>query len=456
MTDGKPKQRHVDLPDSFLSCQICDKPRVLKTQTIQLTLHPDKIAFTSSQFARIQQINHKIKMLTQQLEADECNIEQNIMTIEQEIDELQSQLEQARQEAHARKIEFNDHWQNGGESFDDIRQVRAEINDLMRKREMIFLRLKQIEDQKTIYATKLEESHKRFGIKSIDEGISRIDQIDTQIQRETLTNGQLRRLLSDQERIRSGIKFLENITPSLTNEGSIFIEERDLHEELRNLCRTLCELREQRKVISDECDEISAITRTLRNEMKKSRKRVFDLERKLDDKIEQRLCLRSGQKINKRAAQRIQEEIESLEDEKMRISAEAETTTLKVKNERRKLKAARVLIEYMNNLEINESQGKKSKDAEIMTLISTLRQGSKKRKYSGRTKESVRSEQLIHDLNKLKMFEIVEIVPPKTIHEISATIEILQQKLREWTDVDDRSESSLDITQIQSLISPSS
>jgi hypothetical protein len=103
--DRKQKRRKVDLPDSFLACQVCDKPQVPRAQTIQLTLHPDRIAFTSSQFIWINQINDKIKMLIQQLEVNENDVGQDFQKIDQKIDELQIQVEQARQEAYAKNVE---------------------------------------------------------------------------------------------------------------------------------------------------------------------------------------------------------------------------------------------------------------------------------------------------------------------------------------------------------------
>jgi chromosome segregation ATPase len=446
----------MDLPDSLLGCQVCDKPQVPRSQTIQLTLHPDRIIFTPTQFSRIQQINDKIKTLTQRLESDEMDFETNLRTIDQEIDELRTQLDEARREARAAKIKFDEHWESGSESFSDIRQVRSEIKEMVKRLEIVQGRLEEIGEQKAEYGLKLEESRKRFGIKSIGEGERRIEEIDERIERETLTNAQLRGLLREQERIRAGMKFLRTMAANEAEKVPIMEEDRELREELHDLTITLRERRRERKVINAECEEISAQTKILSGQKKNLRMRVFELQSKLDEKFDQKRCFQSGHGISKRVARGIQEEIESLEYEKMKISAEAEVATLKVMNERRREKAARTLIEYMSHLEMNHGRQERMKDTDAMKLIATLRQGSKKGRRMAKAEEVVRSGELKHDLDKLKMFEIVDIVPPKMIHEIPETTELLQQKLREWNNVEERSESTMNIMEMESLITQSS
>jgi hypothetical protein len=105
---------------------------------------------------------------------------------------------------------------------------------------------------------------------------------------------------------------------------------------------------------------------------------------------------------------------------------------------------------------MDHGRQERMKDADAMKLIATLRQGSKKGRRMAKAEEVVRSGELKHDLDKLKMFEIVDIVPPKTIHEIPETTELLQQKLREWNDVEERFESTMDIMEMEPLTAQSS
>jgi chromosome segregation ATPase len=431
---------------------MCDKPQVQRVQTIQPTLHSDRIAFTPAQFTRIQQINEQIKTLTQRLETNEMDAETNFMILDQEINELREQLNQARQEVQAKQIELDNHWESGTETFQDISEVRSEIEEMTRRREAVEKRLEEINQRKVDYEDKLEESRKRFGIKSIEQGECRIDQIDTQIQRETMTNSEMRRLLKEQERIRAGMKFLSGIITREGDQRSMMEEERNFRKELRELSAVLRDRREEREVIRVECQEISGITKTLRGQLKDLQKRVTELERRLDDKYEQRRCLRSGTRITKRVAWTIQQEIDNLESEKMKISSEAEIATLKVMNEYRRQKAARTLIEYLSQLETKYGKQEQSKDADAMRLIAILRQKSKKGRHLAKVEEIVHPGQLNHALDKLKMFEVVEIVPPKTVQEIPEATELLQQKLREWTEVGEQSEPTMEITEMQPLI----
>jgi hypothetical protein len=445
---GKPKHRFGVLDDSFLSCQLCDKVQLPKTQTNQLTLHPNRIALTSCQLSRIQEINQQVKSLTQRLKADEKDVDANLKTIDQEIAQLRTQLQQVRQQTKAKKAEFNNHWESGAEPFEDITHIRSEIHEMERRKADVHARLEEIKGQKAGVANKIEESRKRFGIRSINEGESRIEQIDDQIQRETLTNAQLKRLLSEQDRLRSGIRFLGSIPASIGDQRAIMNEERDLQEELHELSGGLHELRQERKMLQVECNEISARTGMLRDQKKELKMHETELASLLDHKNEQRESLRAGFGISRRMTEMIHHEIESLEDEKMRIYIEAEAVTLKATNEHRRQKAAIALIEYLSQCEIDTGRREQSKDTDAMNLIAILRQGSKKGRKSTKTEEMVPTGALVHDLNKLKLFEFVQIIPPKSIHEIPETTVMLQQKLREWTSSEEQSEMVMEITEM--------
>jgi hypothetical protein len=88
------------------------------------------------------------------------------------------------------------------------------------------------------------------------------------------------------------------------------------------------------------------------------------------------------------------------------------------------------------------------KDADGMKLMAILQQGSRQGRRMAKSEEVVRSGELRHDLDKFKMFEIVDIFPRKTIHIITET--------KKSKDVEERFEFTMDITEMEPLTTQSS
>jgi hypothetical protein len=130
-------------------------------------------------------LNDEIKALTSPSASSGIDPAKRLPVLEREIAHAQHQYDEARSEARGNS-------EPNSEVFDEIGAIRAEINELIVRRDQIRADLPEWRKQPVIPA-KAAESRKRYGIGSISEGLRRMDEINERIERETLTNGQLRK-----------------------------------------------------------------------------------------------------------------------------------------------------------------------------------------------------------------------------------------------------------------------
>jgi hypothetical protein len=152
-----------------------------------------------------------------------------------------------------------------------------------------------------------------------------------------------------------------------------------------------------------------------------------------------------------------------LEQEKLMILAEAEQSMLQDQltgNEMDDMKrieheAATSLVSYLKEIE-SAARGERKEDIsgqtghkcqqnqeEMFAMIAALRKPSKKARR-------IAKKQIVaisHDVEKQRLFEIVKVSAPQTIEEVSTTLHILQDKVRNYMD-------SLDGTRIAMEMSP--
>jgi hypothetical protein len=451
---------------------------------IRLQLHPSRIALNPAQTQRMKHINDQILTLKHQLQADDVHVDVDklVNDIDVEIEQLRQRLDEVRQEVRDHQSTIKNLRKANSMPFQDLRQIRDEIREMVRRRDDIHVRLQELASARAAFGAKIDDVHKRYGIRSIEEGLRKVDRIDDEIERETFTNSQLNRKLKDKNRIEAGITVLKRIGEfGIGNGVGVLEEEHGLREELRQISVILREDREDREAVHEELEEVSVELDDHRSQLWQLRKLMRDLEKRLEAELEQKRCLISGMKMTRSSRRRIHEDVDRLEYEKMEIFAEAEVTTLQMIEEHRRMKAARSLSEYLDKLEIDAAHGhghghetgrgissgrgenESGRESEEMALIATLRKGTKKGKRLAKRCESAREceaaaaaeaeaaaaaaveadaeadaeaeteGQLRHDLGTLKLFEIVEIVPPKSIQQIPATRDVLHGKFAQLT-----------------------
>jgi hypothetical protein len=70
---------------------------------------------------------------------------------------------------------------------------------------------------------------------------------------------------------------------------------------------------------------------------------------------------------------------------------------------------------------------------EALAMIAELRKPSKKERQLVKKHKATKAVALAYDVETLKQFDIVEVIAPMTIEQISATLQILQDKVKDWT-----------------------
>jgi chromosome segregation ATPase len=423
------KQKLKQIPLDNLEFALPARLSTQQTRTrhsVKLTLHPSKIHLNQRQALQINELNQRIQSL-EVIKPDLVVFNNQIQQINREIDHLKQQIATLREQIDSNNMERRDYEDQNQVVFIPLRTQQSEIDDLMRRRTEIDMELDKIKIVKQNHSAFFSNVKRTYGIANVDEGIDRLDEIDEIIERETLTVSQLRKLLTEKDRIQKGITFLNQSAHSNPEIKSVIQNENELRDELCEILSTLHEIIEERKETRQVFGGAYDKVKTLRDEKKQLISKLKEMRDQLDQKYDERARMTADFQQSQKDYWYNQDEILKLEDEKLIILAEAEITTLKEHHEQHKIKAANSLIHCLERLNQNKNgilspMGKHKVVQDDLDMIARLRKPSKKL-------HPKKFEQIPFDIETRKLFDIIGIPIPLSFNEIPATLTILHDMI---------------------------
>jgi uncharacterized coiled-coil DUF342 family protein len=415
--------------------------------SVKLTLHPSRIQLNHHQTIQINELNQKIQSLKLS-KSDPIVFDIQIQQINLEIDHLHQRIEMLQKQIDSKHAECHDYEDQNRMVIMDMRIRQNEIDEMMKRRREIETELEKIDEIKQNHIAFLSNLKRTYGIINVDEGLDRLDEIDEGIERETLKASELRKLLAEKNRVQKGINFMNQSTEYKTDISPMIQEQNRLRHERHEIIRFLHELIEERKEIRKDSDDVYDKLNKMRNEKKELISELKEKRIELDDKYEER-----REKIFslKKKEKDYENEVERLEDEKLKIFAEAEITTLKARDEQRKIKTANSLIHCLERFNQHENGnsfpiGKQQFMQDDLDMIARLRKPSKKERQLAKKFHPNESGQIPFDIETRKLFDIIGMPIPVSFDEIPATLKIL----RDMITIPNLSESLSDDQQLSS------
>jgi hypothetical protein len=428
-----------------------EAPRTPRKFPIRLRLDLSQIILNDEQSARVKELNDQIKALSQHHEPDQSAHERRRQQIDDEINHLREQQDGRRNDISAKEMQICDFKEEHCPSLNGVRDFNIAIGELIDRRNQADAEMRELQNSRTTYFTKLRNARQRYGVASSEEATRRIENIDERIERETLSNVQLKKLLMERDRAEAGRRYFQEL-----DRDSQFENARDennrLRVELRDLSIKIRDLRAQQRVIETTSNDILAQLQVLEDEKNKLWCHMKDLKVKIDGKREEKKQLCAEFKKGWDEYRRIQNTIMNLQYEKSEIFAEAERLAMQAlegkhrieeasettnPNER-KIRAATSLISYLqtflgkDNGKMNDLVREKG-SKEALAMIAELRKPSKKERQLVKKHKATKAVALVYDFETLKQFDVAEVAAPMTIEQISATLQILQDKVKDWT-----------------------
>jgi chromosome segregation ATPase len=418
---------------SLPPAQSIQLPRSHHIEPKQLTLHLSRIKLNSTQTHQIQLINDQLQALSQIEAPDRYAFNTELRKKEIEINQLFEEIRAIKNQISLINQELRDHKDQNSPVLMTKRSLQDELDELFRERSEKRSELGILREKKRSHETILHEVKRKYGIMTLKEGSSRVEEIDAIIERETLTNSQLKKLLAEKDRTRAGMKYLSQLPVEDSFSDDLTKDETQILDELQEINDEIDELIAERSKLQTSTSFVSAEFQRKRDQKKAYIDHLDKLQSEVDMKFEEKRRLIEDFERQKSEYEGIEEAKRNLEYEKSVIYGEAEVETLKEYHEHQEMKVAQSLIDYLGKIEREHNGnhgaiGKSRNRAEELELIAQLRKPTKKERQMAKRRDVKKIGEFVFDEEIQKQFKIIDIPIPGSIEDISMTLQLLQEK----------------------------
>jgi chromosome segregation ATPase len=397
-------------------------------------------------------LDEKMKAFGTPKEPSHEEHDKHLQEIEDEIQRLCSQRDAFKDRLHQRQSDLDAFRQSREES--DAHGVNAEFQEAQRERDRLEKELRDLQALRGQKVEQLKDNKARLGVKNQDEALSRLAELDSQIETQTLTNTQLKKLLSEKDRIQSIFKSLEGFTKLQADVDTLRGQERDKRTELDAARDRFSKAREARNAAQGPKDQPS-VSQRLSAELREIREQLDGVHGALKQKTQEKKTAREAFNNAWQEYRATLEEINKLGHEKRVIFSEAERVMMQIEEGRKRIgdirefinpheteiNAGIALIAYLERFiekqsEKSEARAPQPKVAgrDDLALLAALRKPTKKdREAAKKTQQQPQKPTtLSHDVTTLSQFDKVGLAAPLNIEQIPPLIEQLTAKVKAW------------------------
>jgi chromosome segregation ATPase len=314
------------------------------------------------------------------------------------------------------------------------RSLQDEIDELFSERSEKRSELAILREKKKSHESILCETKRKYGIRTLEEGSSRLNEIDDTIESARLRNWELNKLLAEKDRIRAGMNYLSQLPDKDSFSDNLTDDETQIQDELEEINLEIDELIAERSKLKES---MCVVWEELQRKQAQKNAYIDDLHKlqsEVDMKFEEKRKLVEDFEKQEYEYEEKEEAKRKVEYEKSVIYAEAEVETLKEYHEHQEMKIAKSLIEYIQKIEREHdgnqaAKGKSRNTAEELELIAQLRKPTKKERQMAKRRDVKRIGEFVFDEEIQKQFKIIDIPIPGSIEDISMTLQLLQEKV---------------------------
>jgi len=433
------------------------QPNKQKLPIIKLNRDPKDIKLNEEQAKQVSELSSKIDAIgkvempnNEIFEKKKEEFDKNISDLYGKISQTRSSLdENQKKKEEFIKVHFP-HTKEINETNEKIKKINDILNPIQEK----FNKIK--ESRKSLISTKSEMKNKSHG-RSADQISDEIDEINYQIETETLSNQQLREKLAK-------IENLKKIRSKLSDVGDIDTQINRLRDSENELFQRIHELREQRSQLYDfknsfKNDQKDASAKN--DEFKKERDALHaqlnDLQKQVVEQRRLKQEFMDQYYAEKKETAIKRNELALLNNQRLQVYQEAERHMDLLEKgarqagpiqERRnpytqKIDAAKSLVCFLENMTQQDSvedqkikdQGKASTQSQ-KDLIASIRKPSKKERKNAKKSQNEEKRKPIkfdYSLETIRQFVLVEVKQPNKEDEIPETIKKLNDLINQWS-----------------------
>ena len=418
--------------------------------------HDEKdIKLNEAQQARVKELEEEIKKIGNPVRPDEEAHNRAVHDLEMQIGRTVGQIDVLKQKIETNKQARDQYLSKNAPEVAEREQSHQKLRELKDEIAKLFTEKDEIKQKLTKIQSGLKERQLKSGVKSREEAELKRAEIEERIETETLTNQELKKLMSDVDR-------LTKIAASFDNVESQEAERMRLIARQSELGKLIDQKREERDgyvkkleaAKSARAEVTAALTKFReagdalwkeRKTLEQQNKERYDAKAKLKDDHHKAV----GEYL------RLDREKRRLERDRKLVYAEAEKIMEQIEEGRRKigeiterqnphqkeLSAGMALIGYLEGLVESEEEAAQSEkpmagkqvDAKTMALLASIHKGKKKaEKGKKQEKKEKKEATLVHSMDTMAQFVTVEVQAPTTIAQAKECIEVIRKKCKGW------------------------
>ena len=230
------------------------------------------IKLNEDQTAKIKELDEKLKALKEVPEPSKTEHEAKLAEYDQQIKIILGKPETNKQSTQAAYNDIDSYTQARSPQFADVKSHKQSISQVTTDINQLYDQLKANKEQRAVIQSKIAEARQKFhGIRTREDAERRINEIEETIETSTLSNNDLKRLMSECESIE---KILPQFTSIESDEESL----SKLRSDYDEIFEKISKLREQRDELYSQKKEISEKIKSGDPLMKEYKDRVASLK----------------------------------------------------------------------------------------------------------------------------------------------------------------------------------
>lgn len=426
------------------------RPLVKRPPRIIIKTPIEQIKLNEAQAEKIKEYDEKLRQLNPCTAPSEQDYNKKMADLEKKVNQVKGSID-TYHAMIAEEDRKRDQYlkANTGVDLNSLKGLSQDVKDLFERRKQIEADLEATKDKLKKLQSNVAEVQNKAGLKNSDDAQRKIDEIDNKIEVGTLSGAQLKKLMSERERLLKSSEELEKLGGSIKEmeelkkkRNQLLDEKKKINEDIdqmiqkRNTARTQFDsLKGETKKFKDQKDtfygkirELIQQQKALREEENKTRKEYYDNVEQYRKKLQEITELEFQKKVIYREAERIMLQIEEGQKKIGEIQE-------RVNPHQKQIDTAKSLIVYLEEIQIKDKEEtkvvvktSKGNNKETMALINSLRKPQKGKQQ--RAKKNVVS--LTHSLDAMAQFATVDVQAPKKASEIPEIVEMLKQKVSAW------------------------
>ncbi|KAH0787935.1 hypothetical protein GPJ56_008143 [Histomonas meleagridis] len=230
-----------------------DKPtQQPRRPRIQLRTPIDQIKLNEVQSEKIKELNEKLHELGEAVAPSEKDHTLKLEKLEKRINQIKGNIDTYRHmidEEYAKRDSYVS--KHSGIAPNALNQIQSSLNELYEKKSQIEKDIQENNDKHSKLQVQLRDIRSKSGIKNQEEALAKIDQIDHRIEVETLTSPQLRKLISERDRIFTVMKELVSADKLIKEDDDCRKRVNQLYEEKKKVQTQISELLQKNEIVHE-------------------------------------------------------------------------------------------------------------------------------------------------------------------------------------------------------------